>query len=468
MQSKRNHLLQSGIWSVLGTFLARGTYFLTIPLFSRILTVEEYGAYGIFVTYSNILTVILALNLSAAVSPGVIKFQERKDSFLASGMSLSLILFAGFFLIMQLFHGFIEGILQISYFQLNMLLLYSFSQHVLTYCASMLVMEFAYLKNTIVSVGAMLAEILLSTLLILVFMKEDRLQARILGAAIPNSLVCVLLICLVLRRSRDWFDTGFWKFAVVFSTPLIFHSLSHLVLGQSDRIMIDRMIGQTEAGMYTLVHNIAVMLNALQTALNNVWIPWSFRRLKENAFEEIRSAAKVYILLFSIITIGVLAISPEIVKILAPPEYWSAIGAAIPIILATYMGFLYTLFVNVEVFYEKSRSIALGTCIAAAINIVLNYLLLPRFGYYAAAYTTLISYSFLLLMHCLICTFLMKKRVFDGKNMLRNMGIVLVIAMADSLLIHNMLIRYALCAAVLFALYLMNRQMLKQFLKNWL
>lgn len=56
------------------------------------------------------------------------------------------------------------------------------------------------------------------------------------------------------------------------------------------------------------------------------------------------------------------------------------------------MIFAYSLYVNIEHYYKKTPYITVNTIIAAASNIVLNFIFIPRYGYIAAAYTTLASY----------------------------------------------------------------------------
>ena len=55
-----------------------------------------------------------------------------------------------------------------------------------------------------------------------------------------------------------------------------------------------------------------------------------------------------------------------------------------------------------EYFYKKTKFIALGSMLAAALNVVLNYLFIPRYGYIVAAYTTLVTYVLYFVFHYLL------------------------------------------------------------------
>jgi len=415
----------AGMWSILGTFLVKGTYFLTIPLYSRLLSTEEYGEINIFMTYASVFTLILSLYLASSVSTGVIKFAAKKDDFLASVISLSLLIFLILGGIIEILHLQIEKLLELNWYTLNCLLLYSFSLHLCTTNSSSLIMNCQYRKNAMLSFFVLLLDTVLSVILITNFANYDNVKGRIIGATVPYTLFGFMIALHFLRKGNQRFNTEYWKFAVTISIPLIFHGLGNLILSQSDRIMIKRFNGASAAGIYALIYNLSAMLNAVQDALNNVWIPWLFRKLKKESFTEIKAVANTYVLIFAVGTISLMSIAPEIIRILAPEEYQEGIPCTIPLIFASFMGFIYTLYVNIEIYYERSKGIALGTCGAAAINILLNIILLPGFGYEAAAYTTMFSYMLLSLFHYGICRFYLKKNVFASMTIFRYILLVL-------------------------------------------
>lgn len=95
-------------------------------------------------------------------------------------------------------------------------------------------------------------------------------------------------------------------------------------------------------------------------------------------------------------------IAPELVLILGSKKYLGAIPAVTPVLLGGFFAMAYTMPSIIEYYKEKTIHIAIGTGMAAIINIVLNAIFIPRYGYVAAAYTTLISYFCYYLYHSLI------------------------------------------------------------------
>ena len=91
----------------------------------------------------------------------------------------------------------------------------------------------------------------------------------------------------------------------------------------------------------------------------------------------------------------------------------------------------YTNYVNLELFRKKTPLIAASSISAAFVNYGLNYIAIPRFGYISAAYTTLLSYIFLMLFHYVATRYVLKEKVYQDSFMF----IGLVVSMGIGLLI---------------------------------
>ena len=122
---------------------------------------------------------------------------------------------------------------------------------------------------------------------------------------------------------------------------------------------------------------------------------------------------------------GLLLISPELIAIMGGAEYAQSRYVVLPIVLGVYFSFLYTLPSGIEYYHKKTNIIAIGTMAAAALNVVLNATFIPRFGYVAAAYTTVFCYVCYFLIHLLIACRIQKGVIFDLRVMLGCAGCVI-------------------------------------------
>ena len=92
-------------------------------------------------------------------------------------------------------------------------------------------------------------------------------------------------------------------------------------------------------------------------------------------------------------------ISPELIKIFSPSSYGAATYLIPPIAMGVYFAFMYNLFVDIQMYFEKTNSIMNVAIICALVNIITNYIFIKKFGFIAAAYTTLFSYILMAILH---------------------------------------------------------------------
>lgn len=122
-----------------------------------------------------------------------------------------------------------------------------------------------------------------------------------------------------------------------------------------------------------------------------------------------------YTIIFSIIVIMIMLLSPELLWIMGGDYYVQAKYCLPPIIVGLVCQFIYSFYINAEFYLKKQIRIAIGTILAASINILLNIFLVPKFGYVIASYTTLAGYIILLLFHFFSLVFLGKQDWYDNR-----------------------------------------------------
>ena len=100
---------------------------------------------------------------------------------------------------------------------------------------------------------------------------------------------------------------------------------------------------------------------------------------------------------------------PELIKIFATKEYLDAIWIIPPISLSVFFMFGYVIFSTVEFYYEKTSFAVAASGMAAVINVILNYIFIKSYGYYAAGYTTVLGYILLMAAHYVFFAGIVKK-----------------------------------------------------------
>jgi O-antigen/teichoic acid export membrane protein len=418
----QNKILKLGSMSLMATVLTRAINLISVPIFSRLLTTAEYGQVDVFMTYVNIFFVILGLDFHGTVGKGRLDHEGAEDQYIASSIlftTLSAVLVAA---IINIFFAFLHGIFGLERWSVNLMLVYSYAMFIMNYRSAEYNFNFEYKKNMQMSVTVAVLNLALSVVFIETIFRDAHLLGRILGATIPT-VCCAAYIYWFYGTRGNWsFKKEHIVYSLKFGVPLIPHNLSHLVISNADRVMINSMISSSAAGIYSLSYTLGLLMQVVSEAMNQVFSPWEFRKFQKSEGQDVRIAQRPYLLLYVMITFAVMAVSPEIVKIIGAEEYWDGISIILWIVFATFLNFTYTLYVNVEFFYRKTGLISVGTVLAALTNIGLNVLFLEQYGYHFAAMSTVISYAALLFFHMIILNFVLKKNVVD------NMFVILVVA----------------------------------------
>ncbi len=431
-----------------------GIAFLTVPIFTRILNTNDYGIINTYASWVGVTSLILGLALHMAVRSAFVDFEEQIEDFMSSISLLSIfstIISAGIiFLVIK----FIEIDIQVHLVLLC--ILHGFSSSIISNYSMFLMMKFKYKTRTWLLILPNLIGNLFSIFIIIFVLESNKYLGKIVPTALTSFVIAIIIIIYTLSKSKEKCNISFWSYALKVSVPIIFHGLSLTILSQSDRIMITALYNASETGIYSVVYNISMIATVIGGSLEGVWVPWFTTNLKEKRLDLINDRVVNYIEVMTFVIIGILLISPEVINIMAPKEYWIGKSIIPPFVLSSFTIFLYTLYVNVEHFYKKTRWIAMNTAIAAATNILLNLIFIPRYGMYAAAITTLVSYILSLFMHYRYARKI-NSALFDISLFIKPVISLIISIIAYYILIENFLIRWSLLLVFVVYIYKTKR-----------
>ena len=462
---KNNFLIKSAFIYMIGSFLSAGLAFLTTPIFTRILSVSEYGMVAIFITWVNIFIIIGGLETESTIPIANIKYNKIEfNSYLSSILLLSSLSFILFSLIIFIFSNAIVSMLGLSMLLLVILIFQSFFAYVQQFYNSYLIQTKKPLKSIILVASFSILSTLLSIAFV-IFFRDDKYIGQILGKAIIVVIYGIVVYFIIIKKSKPKINLQYWKFCLTLSIPIIFHLLSATMLSQADRIMLQMYNGFSEAGIYSFAYIIATILAILWQATNKAWVPWYFEQTKNNNTSTINEFAREYVLLFSLATISLMLLVPEITMILGPNSYSGGEKITLIVMLGIYFNFLYSFFSNFEFYKEKTKWIAIGTIGAAIINILINLLLIPTMGIIGAAIATLISYIMLFVFHAIIATRL------EGYNIklsiiIKNIGLILISFSVILFIIDYPIIRGVVLVVIMVYIFIRYKDMLIKLLKS--
>lgn len=440
------------------SILQRCLSFITIPLFTRLLTTQQYGQFTVYSSWSGIITIFITLNLAyGSFSTAMVKFEEKREEYIASIQGICLVLAGLFFLIYFPFCGKWNDFFELPTYLVVALVFEILAQNSLHLWSGKKRFEYKY-KSV---VGVTLLISFASPLLAFIFVvsSEDKGVARIFGYVIVNVLVGGSLFVYNQLKGKHLYNREFWRYALSFNIPLIAYYLSQVIFNQSDRIMISKITGTSDAAMYGVAYNLAMILTFILNAINNSYVPWFYEKLKKGRQKENRMISCGVALIMSILLLGVIWYAPEIIGIMAGKKYTAAVGVVAPVSASLLLLMYSQFFINVEFYFEEKKLLVYASVGAAAANIILNKLFIPVFGFVAAGYTTLVSYILFAVSNCITMKHVLRKRgIEDDLYSYGGLTVLFAVFIAAAVLgiaLYNYLaLRIIITAAVLAVLYI--------------
>ncbi len=374
---------------MIGNVFNKAIVFLTIPLFTRLMSTSDFGVFNTYMSWVSILSLIVGLSLGSSIRGAYADFRGDLEGFVSSIFFLSFLNFlvasTGIILLSNYF------IKQLDIILVILCLVQSYMTFVLTTIDIKYMMDLDYIKKTMLLAIPNVVVAILSVIF-LMNINDDKYLGRIIPYVLVTTVVGSCYLAITFIKGKKFIIIQYWKYAMVLSIPLIFHGLSINILSTSDRTMITVFRSASESGIYSLVYNLGMIASVVTTSMESVWIPWFTRKLQKNEKSVINKNVKIYIEIVVVVVIVILLISPEFLVIMAPKEYWGGKTLIPPVLLASFFIFLYSISVNLEYYYKSTKIIATNTLIAASLNLGLNLILIPLYGAIAAAFSTVLAY----------------------------------------------------------------------------
>lgn len=387
-------VIKNGSLYVFGNLFNKAVAFITVPIFTRLLTTEEYGIVNTYTSWVYMLSVVVGLSVGNSIRNAYVDMHEELGNYISSIITLASINFGIIFTLTQL----VLCRVNLSRALVTLCLFESFGNFIVNAIIVKFVMEEEAIKRTILLVLPNFFGTIVSVVLI-GYLKSDKYYGRIVATCVCTLAFGLIVLVYYLFKYRTFVNKKYWQYALPISLPLVLHGLSCNILGTSDRTIITMYRGAAESGVYSLIYNLSMVAGVVTSSAESVWIPKFTIAMKDRDYNTVNKQIKIYIYLVLFAFAGLLTISPELVVILGGREYLSGLNMIVPIVSASFVMFIYGIYVNVEYFYKETKIIASSTIVAALLNLVLNLILVPLYGAMAAAITTFFSYCVSLLMH---------------------------------------------------------------------
>ena len=380
---------KASVWYTASAILERGGSLIFTPIFTRILTAEEFGIYPLYLSWMGIFTVLCTLEIGGAiVYRALTRFQDA-DEFFSSALGLLAVSALSFTTLYIIFKSTINAITGLSTALTLLLIIQVFLTGIqgIYLCGCRYV--YRYRKVAAINLFSAIASPLLT--LLLIKLTPIRAEARIVAPLIVCTATAIPILVGMLKKCGRLFSPEIWKYLIRLAIPQLPHFISATLSVQLGRIIVGRSFGQSELAKYSVAFSIGFLLSVISAPIVSALCPWINRKLMRGEIVIINTVASRIFSLFSILTLILLCISPEIMALLAPTEYREALFAIFPIAVSIPFSFLSSLIHTVQTYYERTYLNTASSVATALITLMLNLSLTLRLGYKSAAAIILIS-----------------------------------------------------------------------------
>ncbi|MBS2100777.1 lipopolysaccharide biosynthesis protein [Carboxylicivirga linearis] len=393
-----SELLKHSFNYLSGDFLSKGLVFITLPLFTRIMTPNDYGVLSVYNSFVSLVAIFFGFGTRGAI----VRYYHEKNrdfsSFLGTTLIFLLFIFTSLFSLSFLFEKDLETYLNIPTSIVYMGLLGGAFISIFDIYKAFLQASKRSKKYAKINVVNTVGFISLAIIFILILPLQNYLSYAI-AKVLMGSLV--LVYCLIqFNKIAVWqADRRHLAYVVKFSIPIVFHLLSQNVLTSFDQLIINSLVGPESTGLYSVGYKVGMIQNIFVGAFMGAWSPLFYQKMNEKSFSDIHSLIKKYAKIISLSAIFLIFFSKELLLIFSTKVYYEAYKVIPYVVMGYFLFFIYSVYSGYLLYHKKNIFLAIFTILVGIFNIVMNYLLIPKWGYIAAAWTTVLSYLLLVLIH---------------------------------------------------------------------
>lgn len=381
---------------LIGTLLSRVAGFVMLPVYTRVLTPRDYGVMEMLAYTTDVLTFLVGLGVSTALTRLYYKYESERERH--ELVSTAAVLLCALFVIVALPVLFlaepVTGLLlkpgePAVFIRLSMLSL------VLGVAVDvpMTVMRARQESHQVVLWGALRLLFAIALNLILVVWLRMGVLGVLISTIVSGGVVGGYLCGRLLRITGIHFNGEQARALVAFGAPFAIWELGSFVLHFSDRFFLNSFHTLETVGLYSLSYKVAIVIPFFLTGpFSSIWLPKALeiqRREGLGAVPILAAIQRHYNLLLICIAFGMALFSWDAIRLGAGPDFHESYGP-IPVLALAMVFFGYRQIAQIGVIIkDKPGLIARSTAVAAATVLLLNWLLIPRWGAMGAAFATL-------------------------------------------------------------------------------
>lgn len=389
--NKNKELAKNTVIISIGKICTQFINFMLLPLYTSMLSTNDYGIVDLLLTYVQLLFPIVSIQIDQAIFRFLIEKRNKNNDFkkiISSALIFvifNLVVFSVIFSVAQCFF--------------TSEYIWLFFINVISIILSNVMLQVArgIGDNVSYAMGSFLAgsiAVVLNVLFIAFF--NMGITGMLLATCISN-IICSVYI-FIKNKVYEYFEIEMFsidsvKEMIKYSIPLVPNALSWWIVNASDRTIVSFFLGTSANGILSVAHKFPTIITTVYGVFNMAWTESAALHLKEKDGSEFFSKIiSTVFRLFSSLCIGIIAIMPFAFSVLVDDKYADSYKQIPIYIISALFNIIVGLYSVVYISNKMTKEIAKTSIFAGVINILVNLLLIKKIGLYAASVSSAIAY----------------------------------------------------------------------------
>lgn len=425
MKEKYKNLFFNTALLAIGSFSSKFILFFMVPLYTSVLSTEEYGITELMITSVNLIIPFITLSINDAI----LRFSLDKDIDSKEVLKNTFFILIFSSLIVILFKPLIElykPIEEWSMYFIIILVLQMFRSSISLYLKSSD-------KVKVYSIDNVLYTICLATFnMIMLLIFDMGIYGYFISMIISMIISIIYQIIygnLIYEVKVSKVNISLLKNMIIYSTPLICNAVSWWIINSSDRFMLEYFTTTSQVGIYSVAAKIPSLVTSVLSVFIQAWLISSIKEYEESKDPEFyKNVFSFYSIFMICMTSLFMIVIKPFIHIYVSYEFRIAWRYAPILLLAAIFTSYYGFFTSIYKAEKKNMKEVKITFMSALINIILNLITIPKYGIMGATISTMTT-NLLVAVYCIVDSRKFFMFSIDFTKLIINLIIVIIQAL---------------------------------------
>lgn len=385
----------SALYSIT-TLLQKGASFFLLPLYTAFLTPEDYGIVNVVTSVSSFMAVLIMMALNGAATRFHYKNTDDYYRKILWGTVTAIVFISslGWGAVFFTLHRFLVDpfIGEIDFYPYAVIGLAN------TIITPLYLLFQSYLQArqeamhySINTFSHFLVQVGLAVVFIAIY--KMGAVGMLLSNVLTSLIFFIYVLIVYIPKIKICIDKKIAKEAFGYSLPLLPHQVSIWSAGTVDRLFLNGYKGEAVTGVYSVGQQFGSVVGTIAYSVNQAFVPWFFQMIEKGkeGFRKIEKMGLFAVVGYSLIAFAISLFAPEILRVMVSERFREA-WQVIPILTFAFVFHgVYFFFINI-LFIKDTGWVFTVTLLAMMVDIALNVVLVPKWGFWGAGIACFMTY----------------------------------------------------------------------------